>query len=37
MEELIKKLDKEVPNAKQNILGAIYNPDRAKLWDKIDK
>ena len=35
--DFIKTLDKEVPNAKQNILGAIYNPDRAKLWDKKDK
>ena len=32
--EFIHNLDKEVPGAKDNILGAIYNPDRTNLWKK---
>ena len=32
--EFLHKLDKEIPGAKDNILGAIYNPDRTNLWKK---
>ncbi len=32
--QLIKRLTKEIPSAKQNILGAIYHPERAALWQK---
>lgn len=30
----LKKLDAEVPGTKDNILGAIYNPNRTNLWHK---
>ncbi len=38
--ELIARLGNEVPNAKQSMLGAIYHPERANLWDtscRVDK
>jgi len=33
MKELIKSLDKSIPNAKSRMFGAITNADRASLWE----
>jgi tRNA(Ile)-lysidine synthase TilS/MesJ len=35
--ELVKRLTKEVPYARERMLGAIYHPERANLWQKPDK
>ena len=32
--QLIKQLTKDNPQAKQNILGAVFHPERAALWQK---
>ena len=32
--QLIKKLTEDNPQAKQNILGAVFHPERAGLWQK---
>lgn len=34
MKDLIKHICKEIPFAKQRILGAIYHPERNNLWQK---
>ena len=33
---LIKTICKDIPFAKERILGAIYHPERANLWQKPD-
>ena len=33
---LIKHICKDIPFAKQRILGAIYHPERNNLWQKPD-
>lgn len=37
MKNLIKDICKDIPFAKQRILGAIYHPERNKLWIKPEK
>ena len=34
MKELIKRLNTEIPSAKQRIMGAVFHPERANLWQK---
>lgn len=34
--DLIKHICKEIPFAKERILGAVYHPERANLWHKPD-
>ncbi len=34
MKELIKRLNAEIPSAKQRIMGAVFHPERANLWKK---
>ena len=34
MKGLIKELCRDIPSAKQRILGAVYHPERANLWQK---
>lgn len=34
MKELIKRLNTEIPSAKQRIMGAVFHPERANLWKK---
>ncbi len=34
MKDLIKTICKEIPFAKERILGAVYHPERANLWQK---
>lgn len=36
MKNLIKDICKDIPFAKQRILGAIYHPERNNLWSKPD-
>ena len=37
MKNLIKDICKDIPFAKQRILGAIYHPERNNLWEKPSK
>lgn len=37
MKNLIKTICKDIPFAKQRILGAIYHPERNNLWQKPNK
>lgn len=37
MKNLIKEICKDIPFAKQRILGAIYHPERNNLWVKPEK
>jgi len=37
VKELIKSICKDVPFAKDRMLGAIYNPERNNLWEKPKK
>jgi len=34
MKELIYKLEKEIPDIKDNIFGAIINIEQLNIWDK---
>ncbi|MBO7326575.1 MAG: tRNA 2-thiocytidine(32) synthetase TtcA, partial [Clostridia bacterium] len=35
--DLIKHICKDIPFAKERILGAIYHPERNNLWQKPEK
>jgi hypothetical protein len=35
--DLIKHICKDIPFAKERILGAIYHPERNNLWQKPNK
>ncbi|MBR5173341.1 MAG: tRNA 2-thiocytidine biosynthesis protein TtcA, partial [Clostridia bacterium] len=37
MKNLVKSIQKDVPFAKDRILGAIYHPERNNLWQKPEK
>jgi tRNA(Ile)-lysidine synthase TilS/MesJ len=37
MKDLIKNIQKNIPFAKDRMLGAIINSERYNLWDKYEK
>ena len=34
MKDLIKKLNRDIPSAKDSVLTALFHPERNNLWDK---